>query len=159
MSKITPFLWFDGKAEEAMAFYMSIFPDSKIIGIRRYGAAGPGPEGSVMTANFQLLGQEFIALNGGPVFKFTPAISFLVACRTQAEIDELWDRLVAGGAPVQCGWLTDRYGLSWQIVPTRLDELLQDEDAEKAARAMAAMLGMVKLDIAALERAHAGLKS
>jgi len=156
MQKITPFLWFDGKAEEAMAFYTGIFKHSKIVKVMRYGDAGPGPKGSVMGATFQLLGQEFIALNGGPQFQFTPAISFYVSCDTQAEVDELWDKLLDGGKPQQCGWLTDRYGLSWQIVPAILPELLQDKDAEKANRVMRAMLQMIKLDIAVLQCAYAG---
>ncbi len=154
MQKITPFLWFDGKAEEAMNFYTTIFKNSKVVDIRRYGDAGPGPKGSVMSATFQLDGQEFIALNGGPHFKFSPAISFFVRCETQGEVDELWERLLEGGEPQRCGWLTDKYGLSWQIVPTVLGELLQDNDAEKSSRVMRAMLAMVKLDIAALKEAY-----
>ena len=156
MQKITPFLWFDGKAEEALAFYTGIFKDSKILKVMRYGDAGPGPKGSVMGATFQLLGQEFFALNGGPQYHFTPAISFFVTCNTQAEVDELWNKLLQGGQAQQCGWLTDRYGLSWQIVPAVLPELLQDKDAAKANRVMQAMMKMIKLDIAALERAYAG---
>ncbi len=154
MQKITPFLWFDGKAEEAMNFYTEIFKNSKVVDIMRYGDAGPGPKGSVMSATFQLEGQEFIALNGGPQFTFSPAISFFVKCQTQEEVDELWDRLLAGGRPQQCGWLTDRYGLSWQIVPTVLGEMLQDKDPERSSRVMKAMLKMVKLDIAALKEAY-----
>ncbi len=154
MQKITPFLWFDGKAEEAMNFYTAIFKNSKVVDIRRYGDAGPGPKGSVMSARFQLDGQEFIALNGGPHFKFSPAISFFVRCETQEEVDELWERLLEGGEPQRCGWLTDKYGLSWQIVPTVLGELLQDKDAEKSSRVMRAMLAMVKLDIGALKEAY-----
>jgi len=154
MQKITPFLWFDGKAEEAMNFYTEIFKNSKVVDIMRYGDAGPGPKGSVMSATFQLEGQEFIALNGGPQFTFSPAISFFVKCQTQEEVDELWDRLLAGGRPQQCGWLTDRYGLSWQIVPTVLGEMLQDKDPDKSSRVMKAMLKMVKLDIAALKEAY-----
>jgi predicted 3-demethylubiquinone-9 3-methyltransferase (glyoxalase superfamily) len=156
MQKITPFLWFDGKAEEAMNFYTAIFANSKVVSVMRYGDAGPGPKGTVMSATFQLLGQEFIALNGGPHFEFSPAISFFVTCKTQQEVDELWEKLVAGGKPNQCGWLTDRFGLSWQIVPAILGEMLQDADAEKSSRVMRAMLAMVKLDIAGLERAYAG---
>jgi predicted 3-demethylubiquinone-9 3-methyltransferase (glyoxalase superfamily) len=152
MQKITPFLWFDGKAEEAMDFYTSIFANSKVISVMRYGDAGPGPKGTVMAATFQLLGQEFIALNGGPQFTFSPAISFFVTCTTQEEVDELWEKLVAGGEPQQCGWLKDRYGLSWQIVPAVLGEMLQDADGEKSNRVMKAMLAMGKLDIAGLER-------
>jgi predicted 3-demethylubiquinone-9 3-methyltransferase (glyoxalase superfamily) len=154
MQKITPFLWFDGKAEEAMDFYTSIFENSRVINVTRYGEAGPGPKGTVMSATFELLGREFIALNGGPHFSFTPAISFFVTCKTQAEVDTLWEKLVAGGKPQRCGWLTDKYGLSWQIVPAILGELLQDNDAEKSSRVMKAMLAMVKLDIAGLERAY-----
>jgi predicted 3-demethylubiquinone-9 3-methyltransferase (glyoxalase superfamily) len=155
MQKITPFLWFDGKAEEAMNFYTSIFKNSKIGSIMRYGEAGPGPKGTVMSATFELDGQEFIALNGGPQFTFSPAISFFVTCETQQEVDELWEKLVAGGKPQQCGWLTDRYGLSWQIVPSVLGKMLQDKDAEKSNRVMKAMMEMVKLDIPGLERAYA----
>jgi predicted 3-demethylubiquinone-9 3-methyltransferase (glyoxalase superfamily) len=154
MQKITPFLWFDGKAEEAMDFYTSIFENSRVINVTRYGEAGPGPKRTVMSATFELLGREFIALNGGPHFSFTPAISFFVTCKTQAEVDTLWEKLVAGGKPQRCGWLTDKYGLSWQIVPAILGELLQDKDAEKSSRVMKAMLAMVKLDIAGLERAY-----
>ena len=153
MQKIRPFLWFDGKAEEAANFYTAIFKGSDIVGIMRYGDAGPGPKGSVMSVTFELNGQEFIALNGGPQFTFSPAISFFVTCESQEEVDELWDRLIEGGQPQQCGWLTDKYGLSWQIVPTVLPELLQDKDPAKRARVMAAMLKMVKLDIEALKRA------
>jgi predicted 3-demethylubiquinone-9 3-methyltransferase (glyoxalase superfamily) len=156
MQKITPFLWFDGEAEEAMNFYLSVFEDAKVTGLTRTTEAGPGAKGSVLSASFQLCGQDFIALNGGPQYKFTPAVSFLVACRTQEEIDRYWDKLVSGGKPVQCGWLTDRYGLSWQIVPAALADMLQDKDAEKSRRVMQAMLKMVKLDIAELKRAHEG---
>src|ERR1700732_725618 len=130
MPRITPFLWFDNNAEEAMNFYTSIFKNSKIGKISRYGDAGPGPKGSVMTATFQLEGQEFIALNGGPVFKFTEAISLFVNCETQEEVDELWEKLSAGGEKGRCGWLKDKYGLSWQINPTVLGEMLNDKDAE-----------------------------
>jgi predicted 3-demethylubiquinone-9 3-methyltransferase (glyoxalase superfamily) len=154
MQKITPFLWFDGKAEEAMEFYTSTFKNSRVISVTRYGDAGPGPKGSVMSATFELLGREFIALNGGPHFSFTPAISFYVTCKTQQEVDELWQKLVAGGEPQRCGWLTDRFGVSWQIIPTVLDEMLQDKDAEKSSRVMKAMLTMVKLDIAGLQQAY-----
>jgi predicted 3-demethylubiquinone-9 3-methyltransferase (glyoxalase superfamily) len=154
MQKITPFLWFDGKAEEAMNFYTSIFERSKVINIMRYGEAGPGPKGTVMAATFQLDSQEFTALNGGPQFTFTPAISFFVACETQDEVDRFWEKLVAGGQPQQCGWLTDKYGVSWQIVPRILGEMLQDKDPEKSTRVMKAMFGMVKLDIAGLQRAY-----
>jgi predicted 3-demethylubiquinone-9 3-methyltransferase (glyoxalase superfamily) len=154
MQKITPFLWFDGKAEEAMEFYTSVFENSRVISVMRYGDAGPGPKGAVMSATFELLGQQFIALNGGPHFTFSPAISFFVSCKTQAEVDELWEKLVAGGEPQRCGWLRDKYGLSWQIIPIALGEMLQDEDAEKSNRVMKAMLAMEKLDIAGLERAY-----
>lgn len=152
MQKITPFLWFDNNAEEAVNFYTSIFKDSKILATSRYGDAGPGPKGSVMTVKFVLNGQEFMALNGGRTFKFTEAISLMVNCETQQEIDTLWDKLTAdGGKPVQCGWLKDKYGLSWQIVPTILGELMKD--AAKTNRVMNALLPMVKLDIAKLKEA------
>jgi predicted 3-demethylubiquinone-9 3-methyltransferase (glyoxalase superfamily) len=152
--RITPFLWFDNQAEEAMNFYVSIFPDSKVLSVTRYGETGPGPKGSVMTANFQLDGQEFVALNGGPMFKFTEAISFVVNCERQEEVDRYWEKLLAGGGkPQQCGWLKDKFGLSWQIVPTILTELVQDENSEKTQRVMKAMMQMVKLDIAGLKRA------
>ena len=155
MQKITPFLWFDGRAEEAMNFYTSIFKNSKVGGVSRYGDAGPGPKGSVMTASFQLEGQEFVALNGGPQFKFTPAISFVVSCETQEEVDHYWDKLVEGGKPSRCGWLDDKFGLSWQIVPAILSKLLGDkEQPEKSQRAMQAMLNMIKLDISGLKRAY-----
>jgi predicted 3-demethylubiquinone-9 3-methyltransferase (glyoxalase superfamily) len=147
MQKITPFLWFDGKAEEAMLFYTSIFKNSKITSIMRYGEAGPGVKGTVMSATFQLDGQQFIALNGGPQFTFSPSISFFVTCETQQEVDELWEKLSAGGKPQRCGWLEDKFGLSWQIVPAVLGEMLQDEDTGKSKRVMEAMLKMDKLDI------------
>jgi len=156
MQKITPFLWFDGKAEEAMRFYTSVFEDSKVGTVTRYGEAGPGPKGSVMTASFHLFGQEFIALNGGPLFTFTPAISFVVSCETQQEVDYFWEKLSAGGKTQQCGWLTDRFGLSWQIVPTAMGRLMEGGDAARSSRVMKAMLGMEKLDIAALEKAYHG---
>jgi predicted 3-demethylubiquinone-9 3-methyltransferase (glyoxalase superfamily) len=154
MQKITPFLCFNDKAEEAIKFYTSIFKHSKIKSVARYGDAGPGPKGSVMTANFLLEGQEFVALNGGPIFTFTPAISFVVNCRTQAEVDRLWDNLSAGGETGQCGWLKDKYGVSWQIVPTILVKLLSDRDPVKANRVMQAMLQMKKIDIAQLKQAY-----
>jgi predicted 3-demethylubiquinone-9 3-methyltransferase (glyoxalase superfamily) len=154
MQKIVPFLWFDDQAEEAVAFYTSIFEDSQLVSVSRYGEAGPGRPGSVMTATFELAGQRFIALNGGPMFQFTEAISMFVSCETQAEIDELWAKLTAGGEESQCGWLKDRYGLSWQIIPTALMEMLGDEDPAKARRVMEAMLTMRKIDIAALRRAY-----
>ena len=156
MQKITPFLWFDDKAEEAVDFYTSVFKNSKTISISRYGDAGPGPKGSVMVAKFQIEGQEFMALNGGPTFTFSPAISFVVNCKTQDEIDELWDKLSEGGATSQCGWLTDKFGLSWQIVPTVLGELMQDKDPVKTNRVMAALLQMTKLDIEGLGKAYEG---
>ncbi len=154
--KITPFLWFDGKAEEAARFYVSLFPSARVIEEIRYGEAGPGPKGAVMSVAFEIEGQQFTALNGGPQFKFTPAISFLVRCESQEEVDRLWDRLCDGGEPVQCGWLKDRYGLSWQIVPRALLRLLKDPDAARSTRVMRAMLKMIKLDIAALQRAYDG---
>lgn len=156
MQKITPFLWFDNQAEDAMKFYTSIFKNSKIGRVTRYGDAGPGPKGTAMSATFELEGQEFMALNGGPQFKFSPAISFFVNCKTQDEVDELWEKLSAGGKTERCGWLTDKFGLSWQVIPTILGELLQDKDAEKSKRVMKAMLQMDKIDIAALKRASAG---
>ena len=154
MQKITPFLWFDHQAEEAARFYVSIFPNSKLVKVSRYGDAGPGPAGSAMTVEFQLEGQSFVALNGGPHFKFTEAISFVVNCQTQDEIDSYWEKLSAGGAPVECGWLKDKFGLSWQIVPTVLPELLSSPDPEKSGRVMKAMLAMKKLDIRALKQAY-----
>ncbi len=153
IQKITPFLWFDHQAEEAAHFYTSIFPNSKIVKVVRYGAAGPGPAGSVMTVEFQLDGQNFVALNGGPIFKFTEAISFFVNCQSQDEVDTYWDRLSAGGTEVQCGWLKDKFGLAWQIIPTGLPELLGDPDPEKSQRVMKAMLAMKKLDIHVLNEA------
>jgi len=156
MPKITPFLWFEDDAEEAANFYTSVFENSRVLATTRYGDAGPGPKGSVMTVKFELFGQELIALNGGPQYEFTPAISFVVNCETQAEVDRYWVKLSEGGRPNQCGWLQDKYGLSWQIVPTALLRLLQDKDAAKAQRVMKAMLQMTKIDIAALERAAKG---
>ena len=157
MQKITPFLWFNDNAEEAVKFYTSIFKNSKIGKIARYGEEGEKiagrPKGSVMTVEFQLEGQQFIALNGGPIFKFTEAISFVVNCETQEEVDYYWEKLSAGGKEVQCGWLKDKHGLSWQIVPTVLGELLSDKDAAKSQRVMQAMLKMVKLDIKKLKEA------
>ena len=155
--KITPFLWFDGKAEEAMNFYTSIFKNSKIGSVTRYGEAGPGPKGSVMSATFELEGLEFIALNGGPMFTFTPAVSFFVHCETQDEVDELWEKLSAGGEKQRCGWLKDKFGLSWQIVPSVLGKLLHDKDAEKSKRVMQAMMQMDKIDIGGLKRAYGQL--
>ena len=154
MQKITPFLWFDGKAEEAMNFYTSIFKNSKIGRITRYGDAGPGPKGAVMSGTFQLDGQEFMALNGGPQFKFTEAISFFVNCETQEEVDELWEKLSDGGQKSRCGWLKDKYGLSWQIIPSALGKMLGDKDPEKSQRVMKAILQMDKIDIKRLEQAY-----
>jgi predicted 3-demethylubiquinone-9 3-methyltransferase (glyoxalase superfamily) len=154
MQKITPFLWFDGKAEEAMNFYVSIFKNSKVLSVSRYGDAGPGPKGSVMTAAFELDGQKFVALNGGPQYAFSHAISFVVNCETQEEVDHYWEKLTDGGKEVQCGWLTDKYGLSWQITPTILITMLQDKDPAKAQRVMKAMMKMIKIDIKELQRAY-----
>jgi predicted 3-demethylubiquinone-9 3-methyltransferase (glyoxalase superfamily) len=154
MQKITPFLWFDGKAEEAMNFYVSVFKNSKVVRVSRFREGGPGPKGTVMSAAFQLDGQDFLALNGGPQFTFSPAISFFVNCETQQEVDELWETLSAGGEKQRCGWLRDKYGLSWQIVPSVLGKLLQDKDAEKATRVMKAMLQMDKIEINRLQQAY-----
>jgi predicted 3-demethylubiquinone-9 3-methyltransferase (glyoxalase superfamily) len=154
MPKITPFLWFDDKAEEAMNFYVSIFKNSKVLSVARYGEVGPGPKGSVMTATFRLDGQEFIALNAGPRFKFTEAISFVVKCETQAEVDKFWDRLSEGGEKSRCGWLKNKYGLSWQVVPTALNKLYEAKVPEKSNRVMQAMLQMDKLDIKTLQQAY-----
>jgi predicted 3-demethylubiquinone-9 3-methyltransferase (glyoxalase superfamily) len=153
MQKITPFLWSDGKAEEAMNFYVSIFKNSKIVRVARYGEGGPGTKGTVMSATFQLDGQNFFALNGGPQFTFTPAISFFVNCETQQEVDELWEKLSEGGKKERCGWLKDKYGVSWQVIPSVLGELMHDKDAEKSARVMKAMLQMNKIDIKKLKQA------
>lgn len=153
---ITPFLWFDRQAEEAANFYVSIFPISKVVKVVRCGEAGPGPAGSALTVEFQLQGQTFVALNGGPHFKFTEAVSFVVNCQTQEEVDAYWEKLCAGGAPVECGWLKDKFGLSWQIVPTVLPELLNDPDPAKSGRVMKALLTMKKLDIRALRKAYDG---
>ena len=152
MKKITPYLWFEDQAEEAANYYASIFKNSKIHEIQRYGEAGPGPAGSAMIVTFELEGQNFIALNGGPQFKFNEAISFYVDCKTQEEVDELWAKLSAGGEEGPCGWLKDKYGLSWQIIPTALTELLSDPDPEKAERVMKAMLQMSKIDIEGLKK-------
>jgi len=153
MQKITTFLWFNDKAEEAANLYVSLFKNSKIDSISRYGDAGPGPKGSVMTVNFQLEGQKFIALNGGPHFSFTPAISLFVNCESQQEVDRLWDELSEGGRKDRCGWLQDRYGLSWQIIPAALMQLMSDPDKQKAGRVMKAMLAMDKIDVEKLEAA------
>jgi predicted 3-demethylubiquinone-9 3-methyltransferase (glyoxalase superfamily) len=154
MQKITPFLWFDWKAEEAVNFYVSVFKNSRVGSLTRYGDAGPGPKGTVMIATFQLEGQDFIGLNGGPQYKFTPAISLFVDCKTQQEVDDLWEKLSMGGQTNRCGWLTDKYGLSWQIVPAILRELMADKDPEKSKRVMMAMLQMTKIDIKGLQDAY-----
>jgi len=158
MQKITPFLWFEDQAEAAVNFYISVFRDSRIVNVTRYGAAGAEaagrPKGTVMTIVFQLEGEEFIALNGGPAFAFSPAISFVVKCRTQEQVDRLWDKLSQGGEALQCGWLQDKYGVSWQIVPTILGEMLSDKDSAKAERVMRAMLQMNKIDINTLKKAY-----
>ena len=154
MQKITPFLWFDDKAEEAVNFYTFVFKNSKIGSVSRYGEGGPRPKGTVMSATFQLEGQEFMALNGGPLFSFTPAISLFVNCETQQEVDELWEKLSKGGKKERCGWLKDKYGLSWQIIPSVLGELLQDKDPVKSKNVMEAMLKMDKIDIAILKQAY-----
>jgi predicted 3-demethylubiquinone-9 3-methyltransferase (glyoxalase superfamily) len=156
MQKITPFLWFDGKDEEAAKFYVSIFKNSKIGKVNRYGDHGPGPKGTVMIATFQIDGQDFIALNGGPQFKFSPAISFVANCETQQEVDDLWEKLSEGGEKRQCGWLQDQFGISWQIVPTALPRLMGDPDREKTGRVMQAMMQMTKIDIKKLEDAFQG---
>jgi|SRR5579871_2179849 predicted 3-demethylubiquinone-9 3-methyltransferase (glyoxalase superfamily) len=156
MQKIDTFLWFNDNAEEAAKFYVSIFKNSKITHIERYGDAGPGPKGSVMIVNFKLEGQNFIALNGGPQYSFTPAISFLVNCDDQKEIDRLWKKLTTGGKEIQCGWLQDKYGVSWQIVPKIFFKMIKGKDRKKSQRVFAAMMQMVKFDIAALKRAYNG---
>ena len=155
MQKITPCLWFDTEGEEAAKFYTSVFPNSRIVDVARYGSAGPRPEGTVMTVDFELDGQHFIALNGGPEFTFNEAISFQVSCETQEEVDRYWGALSDGGEEGPCGWLKDKFGVSWQIVPTALLRLIADPDREKSQRVMSAMLGMKKIDIAGLERAAA----
>jgi predicted 3-demethylubiquinone-9 3-methyltransferase (glyoxalase superfamily) len=154
MEKITPCLWFDTQGEEAAKFYTSVFKNSKILDVARYGEAGPRPEGTVMTVTFELDGQEFIALNGGPEFKFNEAISFQVNCATQEEVDEFWNALSEGGEEGPCGWLKDKYGVSWQIIPTVLSELISDPDPEKSQSVMKAMLAMGKIDIEALQKAY-----
>ncbi|OMI35968.1 VOC family protein [Streptomyces sparsogenes] len=156
MQKITTFLWFDDQAEQAAHHYTSVFEDSRVVEIQRYGEAGPGEPGTVMTVTFELAGQRFIALNGGPEFTFTEAISLSVDCATQEEVDRLWERLGDGGETGPCGWLKDKYGLSWQIVPRKLNELLRDPDPAKSARVMRAMLDMKKIDIQGLEDAYQG---
>jgi len=154
MQKITPFLWFNDNAGAAMDFYVSVFENSKVVSVSRYTDAGPGPKGSIMVGRFELYGQEFLALNGGPQYQFNPAISFVVNCETQQEVDLLWGKLTAGGKTHGCGWVQDQFGVSWQIVPIMLGKLLQDEDTRKASRVMQAMFKMDKLDIAALQRAY-----
>jgi predicted 3-demethylubiquinone-9 3-methyltransferase (glyoxalase superfamily) len=154
--KITPFPWFDGKAEEAANFYVSVFKNSKTLSVSRYGDTGPGPKGTVMTVAFELDGQQFVALNGGPHFTFSPAISFVVSCETQEEVDHFWEKLSEGGKEVQCGWLEDKYGVSWQVVPRILPELLQDKNSEKTQRVLKAMMKMVKLDIKGLQKDCSG---
>jgi predicted 3-demethylubiquinone-9 3-methyltransferase (glyoxalase superfamily) len=156
MQKITPFLWFNDEAEEAMNFYVSIFKNSKAGRVTRYGAGGPGPAGKAMSVTFTLEGQDFMALNGGPKYNFTPSISLFVSCTTQEEVDELWEKLSAGGKKDRCGWLRDKYGLSWQIIPSALVEMLGDSDPAKAQRVMQAMLKMDKIDIAGLMKAREG---
>ncbi len=153
LSKITPCLWFDTQAEEAATFYTGIFPNSRVVDVSHYGSAGPRPEGMVMVVDFELDGQPFVALNGGPEFTFDEAISFQVNCESQEEVDDYWAKLTEGGQEVACGWLKDRFGLAWQIVPSVMDELIRDPDPERSQRAMKAMLGMTKLDIAELQRA------
>lgn len=155
MQKITPCLWFDGRAEEAMHHYMSIFKDGRILRVTRCGESGPGPKGSVLVATFEIAGQQFLALNGGPQFKFNEAVSLSVDCTDQAEVDELWHKLSAGGAESRCGWLKDKFGLSWQIVPRRVVDLLADPDPARAQRVMQALLPMGKIEIAKLEAAAA----
>jgi predicted 3-demethylubiquinone-9 3-methyltransferase (glyoxalase superfamily) len=155
--KIVPNLWFDTEAEEAAGFYVSVFKDARIVGTTRYGEAGLGPAGMVMTVEFELAGQRFVGINGGPQFTFDEAVSFQITCEDQEEVDYYWERLTEGGQEIQCGWLKDRFGLSWQVVPTGMDEALNDPDPERARRAMEAMLGMVKLDIAAIRSAADGV--
>jgi predicted 3-demethylubiquinone-9 3-methyltransferase (glyoxalase superfamily) len=154
MQKITPFLWFDNNAEEAANFYVSVFKNSKVLSVSRYGDAGPGPKGTVMVAEFQIDGQEFVALNGGPRFKFTEAISFVVNCDTQEEVEYFWERLSEGGEKSRCGWLKDRFGLWWQVVPAVLGKLMSDSDPEKVKRVTEAMLRMDRIDIEPLQRAY-----
>ncbi|HLL27432.1 MAG TPA: VOC family protein [Xanthobacteraceae bacterium] len=155
MKKITPFLWFDNQAEEAAKFYMSVFKNSKLLQVSRYGEAGPGPKGSVMVVAFEINGQEFLALNGGPLFKFNESVSFVVPCETQEEIDEYWEKLSAGGQKGQCGWLKDRYGLSWQVAPANIGEMLQGDRA-RADRIMKAVMQMTKIDLAKLQKEYTG---
>jgi len=154
--KITPCLWFDMKAEEAVAFYLSTFRDGRVVSTSRYGDSGPGPKGAVMTILFEIEGQRFLALNGGPHYSFTPAISLIVDCETQADVDRLWDRLGEGGKPMQCGWIADRFGVTWQIVPSLIPRIMESGDAAGVARVMRAIMPMTKIDIATLERAFEG---
>jgi predicted 3-demethylubiquinone-9 3-methyltransferase (glyoxalase superfamily) len=154
LQKITPFLWFDGRAEEAANFYTAIFSDARILDVMRYGEAGPGPKGAIMSATFELQGQTFIALNGGSIYKFSPAVSFFVTCETQDEVDHFWSKLSDGGQTLQCGWLTDKFGVTWQVVPAVLLPMLSDPDAGKSKRVMEAMMRMIKLDIALLTQAY-----
>jgi predicted 3-demethylubiquinone-9 3-methyltransferase (glyoxalase superfamily) len=154
MQKITPFLWFNNNAEEAINFYASVFKDAEIKNVARYGDAGPGPKGQVMTASFVLNGQEFIALNGGPQFQFTEAVSFVINCENQEEVDHYWEKLSEGGQPSRCGWLKDRFGLSWQVVPTILPQLLKDKDPQRAKNVMLAMMKMDKIEIEPLKEAY-----
>jgi predicted 3-demethylubiquinone-9 3-methyltransferase (glyoxalase superfamily) len=156
MQKITPFLWFDDNAEEAMNYYVSIFPNPRILGVSRYGDAGPGPKGTVMVGTFEIDGLNFMALNGGPSHKLTEAFSLMVNCETQEEVDELWEKLSAGGKKDRCGWVKDKFGLSWQIIPVALGEMMQDKDPEKSKRVMEAMLKMDKIDIRLLKKAYEG---
>ncbi len=157
MQQITPFLWFNGKAEEAMNFYVSVFKNSKVMSVTRCGEAGPGPKGTAMSVKFQLNGLEFLGLNGGPQFTFSPAISFFVDCESQQEVDDLWSKPSADGIKERCGWLQDKYGVSWQIIPSALGRMLSDKDPAKASRVIQAMLQMEKIDIAALERAYSSV--
>jgi len=154
MPSITPYLWFDNQAEEAANFYASVFGNPRVVDIQRYGEAGPGPKGTAMVVTFELEGQKFIALNGGPHFKFNEAVSFYTSCKNQEEVDELWEKLADGGEPGQCGWLKDKYGMSWQIIPTALSDMLSDPDPDKSNRVMKAMLEMKKIDIRALKDAY-----
>jgi len=156
MQKIRTFLWFDRNAEEAARFYTSVFRVGKMLDIMRYTEAGPRPKGEVLTVSFELFGQVFVALNGGPQYAYTPAVSFMVECETQEELDSYWDALSGGGKPIQCGWITDKFGVTWQITPSILMRMIQDKDSARAARVTRAMMGMVKLDIAALKAAYNG---
>lgn len=158
MKSMTTCLWFDGQAEEAAKFYTSIFKGSKMGEILRYGDAGPGPKGSVLTVAFEILGQQFMGLNGGAEFKFNPAVSFVIPCEAQEDVDYHWQQLLRGGKPMECGWLTDKFGVSWQVTPTVLPKMLQDKDKDKADRVMKAMMKMVKLDIEALKQAYDGVE-